>query len=135
MSHDEFKAAAGAYALVAAQLADHGQRFRDQLTSASGIDEIQRRFVALRSFRDLGHSVDDRPSELDARTGRPQWRCRRCGSDLQLDSAGGGRRPVALAGVCMKGPRGDPPLCAVPIGLLESFGSPIWKNMDICRIQ
>jgi hypothetical protein len=78
---------AAAIDAVAAQLAGHRHEVIDQLTTASGIDEIQRRFAALAWFRNLGHSVDDRPTEL-TETGRPQWRCRRCGHDLQLDSAG-----------------------------------------------
>jgi hypothetical protein len=76
-----------AFEVVAAQSAKHEQEVRGQLTSASGIQEIQRRFAALRAFRDLGHSVDDQPSEITYR-GRPQWRCRRCGSDLQLNGFG-----------------------------------------------
>lgn len=59
----------------------------DQPTPASGIDEVQRRDAALAWFRDLGHTVDDRPTEVSG-TGRPQWRCRRCGSDLHTDSSG-----------------------------------------------
>jgi len=78
-----------AFEVVAEQLGKHGQEVRRQLTSASGIDEVRRRFAALQSFRDLGHSLDDRPAEVTDR-GRPQWRCRRCGSDLQLGSVGHG---------------------------------------------
>jgi hypothetical protein len=76
-----------AFEVVAAQMAKHGQEVRGQLASGSGVDEIQRRFAALQWFRDLGHSVDDRPAEVDG-MGRPQWQCRRCGSDLQLYGAG-----------------------------------------------
>jgi hypothetical protein len=78
-----------AFEVVTAQLGKHGQEVRRQLTSANGIDEIRRRFAALQSFRDLGHSVDNRPAEVTDR-GRPQWQCRRCGSDLQLSSVGHG---------------------------------------------
>jgi rubrerythrin len=84
--YDSAAARSKAFEVVAAQLATHGQEVRGRLTSASGIEEIQRRF-ALRAFRDLGHSVDDQPSETTDK-GRPHWRCRRCGSDLQLNGLG-----------------------------------------------
>lgn len=77
-----------AFEIVSAQLVKNGQEVRDRLTSASGVNEIQRRFAALHGFRDLGHSVDDRPTEVTDMD-RPQWRCRRCGSELQLDGIGG----------------------------------------------
>jgi len=80
--------------VVAAQLTQHGQEVRSHLMSASGIVEIQQRFAALQWFRSLGHSVDDRPVEATG-MGRSQWRCRRCGSDLQLDGMG---RPVSSSG-------------------------------------
>ena len=85
--YDSEAARRKAFEVVAAQLAKHGQEVHGRLTSASGIEEIQRRFAALRAFRDLGHSVDDQPSEITDR-GRPQWRCRRCGSNLQLNGFG-----------------------------------------------
>jgi hypothetical protein len=77
-----------AFAAVREQLVRHGQEVRSRMTSASGINEIQRRFAARQWFSDLGHSVDDGPDEVTD-VGRPRWRCRRCGSDLQLNSTGG----------------------------------------------
>ena len=77
-------------ALLAEQLATNAQQVRRNLASAGGVGEIERRYKAVRWFRALGHSIDDRPSELDdAETGRPRWRCQRCGSDLQLDGSAG----------------------------------------------
>ena len=73
---------------VADQLTEQGREARRRLTSAPGIEEIQRRFAALHAFRSLGHTVEDRPTAVTD-TGRPRWQCRRCGSDLQLDSTGG----------------------------------------------
>ena len=77
---------ARAFEMVAAQLTKNAQEVRGQLAPTSGIDEISWRF-ALQWFRDLGHSVNDQPTE-DADTGRQQLRCRRCGSSLQHDSLG-----------------------------------------------
>ena len=88
-------ARSSAFDVMTRQLVIYGQQVRGQLGRATGIDEIQRRFAALHWFRQLGHSVDDRPSELDAHVGRPHWRCHRCGSDLQLDSGG---NPVSSGG-------------------------------------
>ena len=76
-----------AFGVVATQLARNGQVVRSQLTSSGGIDEIRQRFAALQWFRNLGHSVDDRPIAGTSRR-RPQWQCQRCGSDLQLDHVG-----------------------------------------------
>jgi hypothetical protein len=76
-------------ARLAEQLAANAQQVRRSLTSVGGVDEIERRYKAVRWFRALGHSIDDRPSGLDADTGRPRWACQRCGSDLQLDGSAG----------------------------------------------
>jgi hypothetical protein len=76
-------------ARLAEQLAANAQQVRRSLTSVGGIDKIKRRYKAVRWFRALGHSIDDRPSGLDADTGRPRWACQRCGSDLQLDGSAG----------------------------------------------
>ena len=73
---------------VAALLAMNAQEVRGRLGAAPGVDEIQLRFAAVHAFRSLGHSVDDRPTAVD-HAGRPQWQCRRCGSDVQLDSTAG----------------------------------------------
>jgi hypothetical protein len=79
----------GQMAQLAEQLAADAQQVRRNPASAGGVDEIERRYKAVRWFRALGHSIDDRPSELDTDTGRPRWRCQRCGSDLQLDGSAG----------------------------------------------
>jgi len=78
-----------AFQMVAEQFASNAGHVHRSLRSASGVDEIERRFKAVRWFRALGHSVDDRPSGIDADMGRPWWGCQRCGSDLQLDGTGG----------------------------------------------
>jgi hypothetical protein len=76
-------------ARLAEQLAANAQQVRRSLASVGGADEIERRYKAVRWFRALGHSVEDRPSGRDADTGRPRWVCQRCGSDLRLDSRAG----------------------------------------------
>jgi hypothetical protein len=76
-------------AQLAEQLATNAQQVRRNLASTSGVDEIERRHKAVRWFRALGHSIDDRLSEMDADTGHPRWQCQRCGSDLQLDGNAG----------------------------------------------
>jgi len=73
---------------VADQLTEQAREVRHRLTSAPGVEEIQRRYAALHAFRSLGHSVEDQPAAVTD-MGRPQWQCRRCGSDLQLDSTHG----------------------------------------------
>jgi len=51
--------------------------------------------IALEEFRGLGHDVDETARETDE-YGRPQWRCRRCGSEFFL--AGSGDRWVSPTG-------------------------------------
>lgn len=93
MLEQEYKAQREkAYKRVATQLADHGREVRSQITSASGIDEIQRRFAALQWFRNLGHSVDGSSTEF-SEDGRWQQHCRRCGHGLELTGNGGWASP------------------------------------------
>lgn len=75
------------FGAVAAQLAMNAQEVRSRIGASPGIDEIHARF-AVQAFPSLGHSVDDRPTSVD-HTGRPQWQCRRCGSEVQVDRTAG----------------------------------------------